>query len=83
MILHTQFLRDVASKLDVEKEVALYVLCIGLRNFVVLDGTKREERMRGDLEGVEKMKKLEETEPEIVEGWMKEFGGMIGEEDGE
>jgi len=69
--------------LDVEKEVALYVLCLGLRNFVVLDGTKREERMKADLEGVEKIKRLEESEPEVVEEWMREFGGMIGEEEEE
>ncbi|TAQ85142.1 hypothetical protein B7494_g6532 [Chlorociboria aeruginascens] len=46
-----------------EREVvALYGLVLGLDGVSILDGTKREERMKGDLEGVEMLGQWRERE---------------------
>ena len=48
--------RDI-GRLGVEdtEAVSLYALVLGLEGVTVLDGTMREGRMRGDLEGLEKV----------------------------
>jgi len=43
----------LAKEAGVTNELALYALVIGLESTAVLDGTTKEERMIGDLEGLE------------------------------
>ncbi|KAL6810758.1 NADP-dependent oxidoreductase domain-containing protein [Trichoderma sp. SZMC 28013] len=51
-ILGSDLLKSVAVKLDVEKELAFYVLILGLGGTQVLDGTTNPERMAEDLKMV-------------------------------
>ncbi|KKO97817.1 hypothetical protein THAR02_10085 [Trichoderma harzianum] len=51
-ILASDILRSVAEKLNVEKELAFYVLILGLGGTQILDGTTNSERMAQDLKTV-------------------------------
>lgn len=51
-ILASDILRSVAEKLNVEKELAFYVLILGLGGTQILDGTTNPERMAQDLKTV-------------------------------
>jgi len=69
---------------DEEADVlALYSLVLGLGNVSVLDGTTREERMRGDLEGIGKVGEwIEGTGREKWLQLLGEFKGIIEEDRG-
>jgi len=78
--------KDVAGVLqslgvgDESEVVALYGLVIGLEGICVLDGTTREERMSGDLRGLDVLGKWAEGEgKERWEEAIREFKGVIGE----
>lgn len=47
---------EVAAKVGIEKEQAIYGLVLGLDGVVVLNGTKRGERMVGDWEAVRRLR---------------------------
>lgn len=51
-ILASDILKSVAVKLNVEKELAFYVLILGLGGTQVLDGTTNPERMEQDSKTV-------------------------------
>ncbi|PNP58080.1 hypothetical protein THARTR1_02238 [Trichoderma harzianum] len=51
-ILASDILKSVAVKLNVEKELAFYVLVLGLGGTQVLDGTTNSQRMEQDLKTV-------------------------------
>lgn len=70
----------VAENVGVERAVALYGLVLGLgEDMVVLDGTKRVERMVGDLEGVVAVEKWAVENREEWEGIIVQFKCLIGE----
>ncbi|MCJ1250137.1 hypothetical protein MMC30_007363 [Trapelia coarctata] len=76
--------KPVASLVEtsgVSREVGLYCFVLGLENVVVLNGTTSVERMKGDLEGVEKVREWIESEAggDQWEEWMREFKALIGE----
>ena len=54
-LLNSLPVQRLADKAEIDKEVALYCLVLGLKNTVVLDGTTNEGRMKGDLAGVKKV----------------------------
>jgi hypothetical protein len=64
--------------------LALYCLVMGLGNVTVLDGTTNEQRMRGDVEGMEKVGKWIEKEEgkEVWEEALKEFKKLVGDIEG-
>ena len=52
---------EFAKTMGVSKEVAFYALVLGLQEqLVILNGTKQESRMKGDLEAVEEIKRWRE-----------------------
>lgn len=54
---------EFGKAVGVSKEVALYALVLGLQErLVILNGTKQESRMRGDLEAVEGIKRWREVD---------------------
>ncbi|KAF1990035.1 aldo-keto reductase-like protein [Aulographum hederae CBS 113979] len=63
---------ELAEKVGVEREVAMYGLVMGL-GVAVLNGTTNSERMRGDLEGVGK---VEEWAGRNGGEWEKILGGF-------
>jgi len=73
----------VLKKLGVGEEsevVALYGLVMGLEGICVLDGTTREERMSGDLRGLQVLGEWAEGEGRGKwEALVQEFKGVIGE----
>ena len=56
---------------------AMYCLTLALDNVVVLNGTKNEEHMRGDLEAVKKAKTYAEEKPDEWRGYVERFKGLI------
>ncbi|KAF3940447.1 hypothetical protein ABW19_dt0204759 [Dactylella cylindrospora] len=78
-LLEADLVGEVAEKVGVEREVAMYGLVVGLKGVCVLDGTTSEEHMKGDLKGLEKVEAFAEGNKEVWEGWMREFGILIGE----
>lgn len=75
---------EVLGKLGVvegeRKVLALYGLVLGLEGVTVLDGTTREERMRGDLEGLELLGKWVDGEGKGKwEGLVEDFRKVIRE----
>lgn len=70
------------SSLGIEdpNALALYSLVLGLGSVTVLDGTTRELRMKGDLEGLQKIGRW--IEGEGKEQWKKvlgEFQRLVGD----
>lgn len=60
---------EFGNLMSVSKEVAFYALVLGLQErLVILNGTKQESRMRGDLKAVEDIKQWREL-PENKEMW--------------
>ena len=53
MLVTSQVVKDLSERAGVEEAIALYALVLGLKNMTVLIGTKQQERMVGDLMGVE------------------------------
>uniref|UniRef100_L2FQX1 Aldo/keto reductase, putative n=1 Tax=Colletotrichum fructicola (strain Nara gc5) TaxID=1213859 RepID=L2FQX1_COLFN len=54
-IVKSELVGGIAAAVGVSNEVAMYGLVLGLGGVSVLDGTTNESRMKGDLEGVEKV----------------------------
>ncbi|KAF9870121.1 aldo/keto reductase [Colletotrichum karsti] len=55
-IVKSDYVGKIAAAVGVSNETAMYSLVLGLGDHVsVLDGTTNESRMKGDLEGVEKV----------------------------
>jgi len=87
-LLNSALLGSVARRLDVEKEVAFYVLLLSLGNIQVLDGTTRTDRMEMDLQAVaavfgdsEKVKELAPFVGDFKKLLWKLAGENIGGED--
>ncbi len=52
---------------------------LGLGNTVVLNGTKQDERMRADLEALEKVRKFSEERPEEWKSILQAFQMLVGD----
>jgi diketogulonate reductase-like aldo/keto reductase len=72
-LVGSEVVGELAERVGVEREVALYALVVGLGGMSVLDGTTRQERMEGDLDGVRKV-----GEWAAVEGNEGEWAGIMG-----
>ncbi|KAK5949698.1 hypothetical protein OHC33_009295 [Knufia fluminis] len=78
-LLRSEVVMDVARNLQIEPANALYCLVLGLGNTVVLNGTTSVEHMRGDWEGVRRVREFAEGDREGWEDVMRRFRGVIGE----
>lgn len=67
----------LAEKMGFSRAAALYGLVVGLGNVSVLDGTTRVERMKEDLESVEKIRSWAEENGEEWRGLMEDFRGLL------
>ncbi|KAK4226451.1 putative NAD(P)H-dependent D-xylose reductase [Podospora fimiseda] len=73
------FVKDVAEGAGVGVAEAWYVLMMEEGGIVVLNGTTNQERMEGDLEAGEKVKRWRETDEGkgVWERCVKEFRGLV------
>ena len=68
------------QNITIDKAVALYALVLGLRGTAMLDGTTDEEHMRGDVQGLEAVRRWTEGEGRETFGQLLEdFRWVIGE----
>ncbi|KAI9812010.1 MAG: hypothetical protein M1827_004902 [Pycnora praestabilis] len=78
-LLKSEPVNILAREAAVEKQVALYCLVLGLENVVVLNGTTNEERMKGDIQGLEKVRSWIESDGKEWDLLLSEFKALIGE----
>lgn len=74
--------REVAEEIRTTREVALYLLVMGLGDVSVLNGTTDQGHMRDDLAGLEKWREwiTREGSGARWESWMECFRTAIGQE---
>lgn len=74
--------REVAEEIGTSREVALYLLVMGLGDVSVLNGTTDQGHMRDDLAGLEKWREwiTREGSGARWESWMECFRAAIGQE---
>ncbi len=69
----------LALQLSISTQAAMYCLVLGLGNTVVLNGTKRYERMRADLQAVELAEAFSIRYPDAWEGTLQRFQKLLGD----
>lgn len=77
-MLGSRGVRLLSEAVGVEVEQAVYGLVLGLGGTVGLNGTRRGEMMRGDLEALGRMGEWAVGNPEGWEGAMRGFRGLVG-----
>ena len=77
-IFETELLSSVAEKLHVEKELAFYVLILGLGGTQVLNGTTKSERMERDLQTVAEVFSNEQLQIDLKPA-VDEFRKLLGQ----
>ena len=81
MLVTSSVVQELSQRAKVEEAVALYALVLGLKNMTVLIGTKTEERMVGDLMGVEMVGEWSRGPgKQEWEDFMQRFREMLGED---
>lgn len=81
MLVTSSVVQELSQRTNVEEPVALYALVLGLKNMTVLIGTKSEERMVGDLMGVEMVGEWAMgVGGQEWEDFMQRFREMLGED---
>lgn len=74
--------REAAQEIGTTREMALYLLVMGLGDVSVLNGTTDQDHMRDDLAGLEKWREwiTREGSGTKWEGWMEWLRAAIGQE---
>lgn len=70
---------QLANRLNISPQAALYCLVLGLGNTVVLNGTKQDTRMRADLKAVEDVRNFSEEHTEEWRNMLKAFQKLVGD----
>jgi hypothetical protein len=70
---------QLANRLNISPQAALYCLVLGLGNTVVLNGTKQDARMRADLRALEDVRMFSVEHTEEWENMLKEFKKLVGD----
>lgn len=73
--------QQLAKHLNNTPAAALYVLVMGLKDVVVLNGSKNVEHMEEDLASPKQAEEFTQKEPEIWHDILSEFRNLIGESD--
>jgi diketogulonate reductase-like aldo/keto reductase len=81
-LLRSPEVKDVAEKLNISPEAALYCLVLGLENIVILNGTTNPNNMRADWEAVESARAFAQSSPDawqdLIVSFMKRIGQLKG-----
>lgn len=86
-ILGGEVVGELAAVAEVDREVAMYALVMGLGEsgdevhgkIVVLDGTTNEGRMKSDLQGVDKVRRWRESNGEVWKQCISAFRRIVDE----
>ena len=70
---------SLASQVRISEQAALYAMVLGLRNTVILDGTKKAQTMKDDHKALEKVKDFAVKHPEEWNKLLSRFRSLIGE----
>jgi len=70
---------ELANRLQISTQAALYCLVLGLGNTVVLNGTKSVQHMKDDFEALSRVKALATAHPQDWERLMGKFRMLIGQ----
>jgi diketogulonate reductase-like aldo/keto reductase len=76
-LLRSSAVGQLANRLGISPQAALYCLVMGLGNTVVLNGTKQDARMRADLEAVEQVRNFSEQRPDDWKHILEAFKKLI------
>ena len=77
----SEVVASLAKEADVSRAVALYSLVLGLGRVSVLDGTTKVERMKADIEGVEKVAEWRASRPDDWQRIASAFKVMLQGQD--
>lgn len=78
-LLRSNVVQDVVRNVQSEPTNALYCLVLGLGNTVILNGTKSQEHMRADWEGVARVREFARGNEKVWNEVMDSFRKTIGE----
>jgi diketogulonate reductase-like aldo/keto reductase len=70
---------QLANRLSISPQAALYCLVLGLGNTVVLNGTKQDERMKSDLNAVQNVRIFSEEHPDDWNNMLQAFKKLVGD----
>ena len=70
---------QLANRLNISPQAAMYCLVLGLGNTVVLNGTKQDQRMRADLKAVEYVRRFTEEQPTDWKNMLQAFKNLVGD----
>lgn len=70
---------QLANRLNISTQAALYCLVLGLGNTVVLNGTKQDARMRADLRAVQDVRNFSEEHSEEWRSILTAFKKLVGD----
>jgi diketogulonate reductase-like aldo/keto reductase len=70
---------QLANQMGISTQAALYCFVLGLGNTVVLNGTKKDSRMRADLKAVEDVRKFSEKHQDEWKRMLYAFKKLIGD----
>lgn len=70
---------QLANRVSISPQAALYCLVLGLGNTVVLNSMRQDERMRADLKAVEKVRNFAEQHPKEWESMEQAFKLLVGD----
>ncbi|KAJ5957996.1 Aldo/keto reductase [Penicillium vulpinum] len=78
-LVRSEPVQQLAYHVKISPAAAFYTLVMGLKDVVVLNGTKDESRMKEDLSAPKQVEDFTQKEPELWQQILGDFRGLIGE----
>ncbi|KAJ5416496.1 uncharacterized protein N7487_000046, partial [Penicillium crustosum] len=78
-LMRSEPVQQLARHVNITPAAAFYTLVMGLKDVVVLNGTKDESRMKEDLSAPKQVENFTQKEPELWQQILTDFRGLIGE----
>ena len=77
--MRSEPVQQLALHVNITPAAAFYTLVMGLKDVVVLNGTKNESRMKEDLSAPKQVENFTQKQPELWQQILTDFRGLIGE----
>ncbi|KAJ5398400.1 hypothetical protein N7465_008889 [Penicillium sp. CMV-2018d] len=78
-LVRSEPVQQLAHHVNITPAAAFYTLVMGLKDVVVLNGTKNESRMKEDLSAPKQVENFTQKQPELWQQILTDFRGLIGE----